>query len=169
MSSVGTIYEENGGVNLTARLGDYVPSYTRRFASHSELFLELFSLRSVTWEQVLEICRQNKLVDLPGQTREWARVLLHGPDETTFSVRFTVSYEVQGPVLAYRPAGSFIQSMLSSKAGTHYESAEHLVSALDSVGLPGKKIAGLRQVSDDVYLVTGAQLRLLHLGAPTQQ
>ncbi len=169
MSSVGTIYEENGSVNLTARLGDYVPSYTRRFASHSELFLELFSLRSVTIEQVLEICRQNRLVDLPGQASEWAQILLHGPDETTFSVRFTVFHEVEGPVLAYCLAGPFISSTFSSKAGTRYESAAHLVSALESVGLPGKKIAGLRQVTDDVYLVTGAQLRLLRLGVPAQR
>jgi hypothetical protein len=169
MTSVGAIYEENGSINLTARLGDYGPSYTRRFKSRSELLMELLSLHSVTQEEVLKICRQETLVELPGQTKEWAQVLLHGLNETTFSIRFTVFYEAQGPVLACCLAGPFIPATFSSKVGTRYESAEHLMNALDSVGLPGKKIAGLRRVFHDVYLVTGAQLRLLHLRAPDTQ
>jgi hypothetical protein len=169
MRSVGAIYEENGRINLTARLGDCVPSYTRRFKSRTELLMELFSFNSVTQEQALEICRQETLVELPGQTEEWAKILLHAPDETTFSVRVTVFYEAQGLVLACCLAGPFIPATFSSKAGTRYESAEHLIDALDSVGLPGKKIVRPRGIVDDVYSVTGAQLRLLHLTASNMQ
>ncbi|HEV2991111.1 MAG TPA: hypothetical protein VG759_21915 [Candidatus Angelobacter sp.] len=160
MSAVGVLYEEDGAVHLTARLGDYVPSHTRRFSSYSELYTELLTLRSIPQDEMLDLAsRLGEHIELPGDTREWARILLRG---STFPVRFMVFYEIQGPVLTYCLAGSFMPATFSNKNGASFENAGQLVDVLNSVGLPGKKIARLGG-NPEIFLVTAAQLRLLRL------
>jgi hypothetical protein len=85
--------------------------------------------------------------------------------QQTFSVRFTVFNQVDGPVLSYAIAGPFMPATFSSH-GPKFRDTAHLVESLDRVGLPGKEIAGL---SDRVYNVTGAQLHSLGLKLPDEQ
>jgi hypothetical protein len=134
------------------------------------MFMEMMSLRSVPENQALEFCTAalgsgGKLADLPGETTEWARILLRDPDETTFPVRFTVFHERSSPVLAYRLAGPFMSASFASKGGACFGSVEQLIEALDCVGLPGKEICKL---THKLYLVTGSQLRVLRLGMPNK-
>ena len=84
--------------------------------------------------------------------------------QQTYSVRFTVFNQVDGPVLSYAIAGPFIPATFTSH-GPKFRDTAHLIETLDRVGLPGKEIAAL---SDRVYSVTGAQLRSLGLKLPNE-
>ena len=85
--------------------------------------------------------------------------------QQTFSVRFTVFNQVDGPVLSYAIAGPFVAATFSSH-GPKFQDTADLIDSLDRVGLPGREIAGL---SDRVYTVTGAQLHSLGLKLPDGQ
>jgi hypothetical protein len=159
MTATGHFYEENGAIHFTAKLADFLRPYTRRFAK-GQMFEELLKMGSIASNQALRIERERRLELLEGDPRDWAKVVLCGPDEPRFAVRFTVFDEPQGPALAYCIAGPFMPVGFASKAGARYETFEQLVEALECVGLPGKEICGF---SDKTHYVTGPQLRVLSL------
>lgn len=163
VTAIGHVYDENGVMHLTAKLADFLPPHTRRFSRPAQMYEELMNIRSVPPNRALELCSAGKLAPLEGDTKDWARVVLCGPDEPAFAARFAVFHELQGPVLDYCLAGPFMPATFCSNHGVRYESVEQLVEALDCVGLPGKEI---RSFTDKVYSVTGPQLRVLRLGMP---
>ncbi len=62
---------------------------------------------SVSQSRALKLCSAVALRLLESGPKDWSRVLLCGPDEPTFRVRFTVPAELQGQVLGYRFAAPF--------------------------------------------------------------
>jgi hypothetical protein len=164
MSAIGHFYEENGVMHLTAKLTDFFPAHTRCFARPAEMYEELMGLRSVPYDRALELCDESETVSLPGDLREWSKIVLCGPSELRYQVRFTVFAEPQGPILDYCVAGPFTSAAFASKHGVRYESTEQLVEALDCTGLPSKEICSF---TDKIYSVTGPQLRVLGFGMPT--
>jgi hypothetical protein len=99
MSAIGHFYEENGVMHLTAKLTDFFPAHTRCFARPAEMYEELMGLRSVPYDRALELCDESETVSLPGDLREWSKIVLCGPSELRYQVRFTVFAEPQGPIL----------------------------------------------------------------------
>ncbi|MBZ5572772.1 MAG: hypothetical protein LAO09_12955 [Acidobacteriia bacterium] len=80
----------------------------------------------------------------------------------TFAVRFRVTHEPEGPVLAYRLAGPLISDAFSSQ---RFESTTSLINALSDMRLPGREIeAGSNP--ERVYVVGAAQLEILNLRIP---
>ena len=81
-------------------------------------------------------------------------------DESSFEVRFGVSYEAGRPVLSHLPSGPFVAYVIPSrdKDGMRFENMRRLMDALDSVGLPGEEICTF---TDKTYGVTAAQLLAL--------
>jgi hypothetical protein len=166
VSAIGHIYEEPAGVvNFTAKLAEFLPPYTRHFSKPGELFQELQDLPSDAQNQAQELFSSRRLAALRGDPKTWARILLHGPEEPVFRVRFTVFYELEGPVLALCPDRPFMAAGFSGKAGARFETVAQLVVALNCVGLPAWEICAL---TNKVYSVTRPQLRMLTLGIPSR-
>jgi hypothetical protein len=163
MTAIGHFYKEEGVIHLTAKLADCLSPHTRRFSRPAQMYEELMGLSSVPGNRALELCSTDKLVPLEGEPKDWARVVLCGPDETRYPVRFTVFHEPQGPILDYCLAGPFMSATFASNHGARYECIAQLIEALDCVGLPGREISSF---TDKVYSVTGPQLRVLGLGIP---
>jgi hypothetical protein len=86
-------------------------------------------------------------------------------EKRVFAVRFTVFFELGGPILAYSLAGAFMPGTFTSRAGAKYPDVGALIKALDSMGLPGYEIAN-SQVPTKTFTVTGAQLLELGLKIP---
>ncbi len=164
MTAIGHIYEESGVMHLTAKLADFLPPYTRRFSRPAQMYEELMSMRSVPRNRALECCSAGKLVPLEGDPKDWAKIVLCGPDEPQFTMRFTVFHEPLGPVLDCCSARSYMAATFASKHGVRYESIEQLIEGLNCVGLPSKEICSLTSTA---CYVTGPQLRVLGFVVPS--
>ncbi|HXY79539.1 MAG TPA: hypothetical protein VEI08_02765 [Candidatus Bathyarchaeia archaeon] len=92
-------------------------------------------------------------------------MILPGPNEEQFGVRFTTFYDPAGPILACCFAGPFLSATFSSKGSPQFESTEQMIAALNLVGMPGREIA-LGWNGTKVYYLTVRQLHSLGLRVP---
>lgn len=82
LMNIGTLFQEDGLYKLIVKLGDDGWPRVKRFSTPTELLVALQrSLSSVPSHEVVHFCLerlsipQGRLVELPGQTHDWQRVL----------------------------------------------------------------------------------------------
>jgi hypothetical protein len=87
----------------------------------------------ISWQQMHDIALgKYSLAELERELeRQQAR------ERQTFSVRFTVFNQVDGPVLSYALAGPFLPATFSA-TGPKFQDTAHLIESLNQVGLPGR-------------------------------